>query len=150
MTRPVQPCTFHHILSHAPRSADLGPTIASSAAADPLLDDVVTVEQLASIDFEPLPPGVDPLPSKEDWQETHRTLFYNLQLAVGTMRKTKAELVASVPQLTTDDGDLIKRMVESLNDTASMLKCFEEIITKAELRWLCAAAVYATSQDEQP
>ena len=145
----LHPCTFPHILSRVPHSADPEPTIASPAVVDPSLDDVATIEQFASIDFEPLPPGVELLPPKDEWQEVFQTIGTNLQLAQGTLRKTKAELVAGVLSLATDDDDddLVARMVEGLNGTAQTLRTFAEIISKAELRWLCAAAVHATSEE---
>ena len=146
----LHPCTFPHILGRAPRAADPEPAIELREDADDSPEGDIDIEAFAAIDFEPLDPSVNLLPSREEWQETHRTIFYNLQLALSTLRKTKAELVAGVPSLTTDDEDLVKRMVESLNDTSTTLKMFAEIITKAELRWLCAAAVHATSQGDPP
>lgn len=110
-------------------------TEAAPSATENPDDHVLTYEELAAIDFEPMggPPNLMSLPNNEDWAaDTMPTI----RLAYLTLFKTKRQIIA----ICRDDPDLQADFLNAVIAVQDRLKAVCETLSTVEMRLLIAGA----------
>jgi hypothetical protein len=117
-------------------------TPAALPPADAAEGELVTLEQMAAMNFEPWVHRDDEWmpPSNEEWVADAHDRLPLVRFAWLLMYKTKDELEASVVRIDETDGEMFETMISDLVNLRKRFQRLADVVNAAECRIMCAAS----------
>jgi hypothetical protein len=129
------------ILAGSAAAATALPATIESATARSSGSEVLTLEQMAGLNFEPWSHAEDEWepPSNVEWADDAINVLPLVRMTWLSMLKTKAELETLVVALT-DEHESFEKMVRGIISMRKYFEHFVTVLSAAECRLMCAAS----------